>query len=391
MIEDKVGKLPTMMSLQQKFHRTKIRYRPAGLSAASASARPLFLALSHARLHARGLNAGLGKIHHRQSPASHLGSRFIKTAAPGQDIIVMACRLHARVCRALPASRYLTTATSTPAHAAHEIYNAALPSSSRTANPASRHSMLSDQTSSTIIPNPFVTHATCTTYDFPSLKPARLISYPSTHLLLPLRKDILHRAVIFEADGTRQGTASTKWRDDVHGSHRKVRPQKGSGRARLGTAQSPSMRHGGVAFGPHPRDFSTKLQRKVYDLAWRTALSYRYMRGELIVLDGRAEIDYSGPGASRRLREVLAWHKWGRDQGRSLFVTEQSAQNLTRVLASGTMGAEARVVGRDELDVKDLLELGRVVIEKDALRQIFAAHSSDLPAKSDMTVHDISQ
>src|SRR5438874_8149445 len=96
-----------------------------------------------------------------------------------------------------------------------------------------------------------------------TLEPVRFDWYHAKHLHLPMRRDILHRAVVFEGDATRQGTASTKWRKDVHGSGRKIRPQKGSGRARLGDKKSPMLRGGGVAFGPHPRDFSTGLQRKV--------------------------------------------------------------------------------------------------------------------------------
>ena len=129
-------------------------------------------------------------------------------------------------------------------------------------------------------PPPPVHEVTTTVYSFPEFEPLRFAQYPENHLYLPLRKDILQRAIIFEADNARQGTASTKWRSEVHGSGKKIRPQKGQGMARLGDKKSPMLRGGGVAFGPKPRDFSTKLPRKIYDLAWRTALSYRYRRGE---------------------------------------------------------------------------------------------------------------
>lgn len=92
--------------------------------------------------------------------------------------------------------------------------------------------------------------------------------------------------MIFEADAARQGTASTKTRWEVRGSGRKLYRQKGTGRARVGDKNSPLRRGGGVSHGPKPRDFSTDLNRKVYDRAWRTALSYRYRRGELVVVDG---------------------------------------------------------------------------------------------------------
>ena len=206
-------------------------------------------------------------------------------------------------------------------------------------------------------------------------------TYPSDHLLLPLRRDILHRAVVYEGDKTRQGTASTKYRSEVHGSNRKIRPQKGLGKARLGDKKSPMLKGGGVAFGPKPRDFSTDLPKKVYDLAWRTALSYRYRRGELVVIGGQAEIDREGAGSARWLRELLRWQGWGNKDGKSLFVTDAPRYNLADALDAPKMGFEARVLEVDDVDVKDLLELGRVVIEKSALDRILRERSSDLHSR----------
>ncbi|GAB7354204.1 hypothetical protein MBLNU459_g4751t1 [Dothideomycetes sp. NU459] len=230
-------------------------------------------------------------------------------------------------------------------------------------------------------PNPFLTRATCSLHAFPSLEPTTFTTYPGSHLLLPLRRDILHRAVVYEGDATRQGTASTKWRSEVHGSNRKIRPQKGLGKARLGDKKSPMLKGGGVAFGPKPRDFSTGLPQKVYDLAWRTALSYRYRRGELVVLDGRAEIERDGPGTSRWMKELLDWNQMGHADGRSLFVTVDVRENLFTALELPGMGRQAKALVVDDVDVKDLLELGRIVIEKRALDRIFRDHSSDLKTK----------
>ncbi|KAJ4486054.1 ribosomal protein L4 domain-containing protein [Lentinula aciculospora] len=93
----------------------------------------------------------------------------------------------------------------------------------------------------------------------------------------PIRRDILHLCVNHYRDSLRQGSANTKTRGEVRGSGRKIRPQKGSGRARLGDAQSPMLRGGGVAFGPKPRDFSTKLPRKVILMGMRVALSSKVL------------------------------------------------------------------------------------------------------------------
>ncbi|KAF4550614.1 putative ribosomal protein L4/L1 [Elsinoe fawcettii] len=232
-------------------------------------------------------------------------------------------------------------------------------------------------------PNPFLTEAPVTLYSFPDYKPVSTTSFPGSHLLLPLRRDILHKAVIYEGDRTRQGTANTKTRYEVHGSNRKIRPQKGTGMARLGDKKSPMLRGGGVAFGPKPRSFATDLPKKIYDIAWRTALSYRYRRGELIVLEGDAEIERSGPGSARWVSEMFKWNGWGIGSRGSLIVTEKKRDNLWSAVRSNEQGwqtldkrdGSCRTI--DEVDVKNLLEGGRVIVELKALQKIFERHSHD--------------
>ncbi|EEP80173.1 conserved hypothetical protein [Uncinocarpus reesii 1704] len=216
-----------------------------------------------------------------------------------------------------------------------------------------------------------------TLYDFPSMEPLRFLEYRNEHLLLPLRRDLLHRAVVYEGDMTRQGTASTKWRSEVRGSRKKVRPQKGTGRARLGDKKSPMLRGGGVAHGPHPRDFSTELPRKIYDKAWRTALSYRYRRGQLIIVNDN--ISMPKDTSVHYLKEIFDRNDWGRKFGRSLLITELKKEKLFESVEQ--IGEDARVLDREDVDVKDLLETGRLIVEKMALDRMLASHSSDLKSK----------
>ncbi|KAI1341972.1 ribosomal protein L4 [Xylariaceae sp. FL0016] len=238
-----------------------------------------------------------------------------------------------------------------------------------------------------------VTTVPVTIFDFPSHEPLRLESWSSKHLNLPLRRDILHLAVVYEGDNTRQGTASSKTRYDVHGSNRKMRPQKGTGSARQGDKKSPLLRGGGKSFGPHPRDFGTNINRKVYDLAWRTALSYRYRRGELLVCDDGMELplpeDFErlvGMGQlndelqssfkSKWVKQVLKANEWGRQNGRSTFITAEERKNLSGALE--TVPNYGRALEVAEVDVKDLLETGRLVIERAALLEMLDRHQSDL-------------
>ncbi|KAJ4366723.1 54S ribosomal protein yml6, mitochondrial [Ascochyta clinopodiicola] len=213
-----------------------------------------------------------------------------------------------------------------------------------------------------------------TVHHFPSLEPLRFDTFPANHLHLPTRKDILHRAVIYEGDMTRLGTASTKNRYEVRGSARKVRPQKGSGRARVGDVKSPIIRSGGVSHGPRPRDFSTELQKKVYDLAWRTALSYRFRRGELIIVDNAMEIESPSTRLLEHILKYQAKQKGGK--GRSLLVTLEERPMLDMALEE--LDAGDRTLLWDEVDVKNLLEGSRVIIERAALNNILLSHQEDL-------------
>lgn len=205
------------------------------------------------------------------------------------------------------------------------------------------------------------------------MEPLRFASYPASHLHLPLRKDLLHRAVVFEGDATRQGSGHSKTRFEIAGSHKKIRPQKGTGHARLGWRQAPHLVGGAKAHGPRARDFSTELPRKMYDLAWRTALSYRYRRGELVIVEDGGDLEYA---RNNYLKQVFGAHGFGNEHGRSLVVASEERKNLWWALKYA--GDEGRALLDYEVDVKDLLELGRVIIEKSALDKLLAEHQSDL-------------
>lgn len=134
-----------------------------------------------------------------------------------------------------------------------------------------------------------------------------------------------------------------------------------------------------MAFGPKPRDFSTELPRKVYDKAWRTALSYRYKMGQLIVVDGEADVnDVSIHSLVRYTRDMLRYHNFGHNGGRTLFVTAERRPNLFHALKADNMGRDAKAMEVEYVDVKDLLEMGRIIVERDALEEMFFDHESDL-------------
>lgn len=250
---------------------------------------------------------------------------------------------------------------------------------------------------SKFVPFQPITEVPVTIHSFPSLEPRSVRAYSTKHLYLPLRRDILHLAVTYEGDNTRSGTANTKNRYEVHGSHRKLRPQKGSGRARVGTKQSPLRKGGGKSFGPKPRDFGTDMNRKVYDLAWRTALSYRYRRGELIITEdgmelplpedflalaqaGKLQRELEDDFVTRYLGQMIEALRWGQPYGRTTFITSEYRPNLfTSMNVAGIHGRAISLnTAKHPLDVKKLLETGRIVMERSALDEILKRHQSDL-------------
>ncbi|OEU47055.1 MAG: 50S ribosomal protein L4 [Desulfobulbaceae bacterium S3730MH12] len=100
-----------------------------------------------------------------------------------------------------------------------------------------------------------------------------------------VKEYVLHDVVRMQRAARRAGNASTKTRVEVRGGGAKPWRQKGTGRARAGTRNSPIWRGGGVAFGPKPRDYSFKLNRKVKKQAIAMAMSARLQEGNLIILD----------------------------------------------------------------------------------------------------------
>ena len=120
-------------------------------------------------------------------------------------------------------------------------------------------------------------------------------------LILDRGEQAVRDAVVARNASLRAGTASTLRKGEVAGSNKKPWKQKGTGRARAGYRQSPVWRGGGVAFGPHPRDFSIKVNKKVVRLAFRRALSERIVDGAVKLVE---DLSLAAP-KTKELRGVL--------------------------------------------------------------------------------------
>ncbi|KAI0068259.1 ribosomal protein L4 [Artomyces pyxidatus] len=174
----------------------------------------------------------------------------------------------------------------------------------------------------------------------------------------PIRRDILHLCVVHFLDSLRQGSANTKTRAEVRGSGRKIRPQKGSGMARLGDGQSPMLVGGGVAFGPKPRDFSTKLPRKVIQMGMRVGLSARVKEHRLRVVESLDWPGFKTKDMAQRLSE-LGWEK-------TLFVTGRDAVPVGLSRSSSNL-QRVDVTTADALNVYDLVKWPQVVLDVEAV------------------------
>lgn len=178
----------------------------------------------------------------------------------------------------------------------------------------------------------------------------------------PMRKDILARMVNYQLAKRRAGTADTKERSEIRGTTAKPFRQKGTGRARQGSRKAPQLRGGGTAFGPHPRDFSHKLNKKVRRMALRTALSAKQADGKLVILKDAA---LKSP-KTKELSEMLAKLGWnnalvvaGAEVDANLA---KAAANIPNIDVLPTQGA----------NVYDILRRDQLVLTTDAVEALEA-------------------
>lgn len=182
---------------------------------------------------------------------------------------------------------------------------------------------------------------------------------------------IVHRALVRQMTNSRQGTVSTKTRAEVRGGGRKPWRQKGTGRARAGSIRSPLWRGGGVIFGPKPRDFNIKLNRKERRLALRTAFVSR--REDLIVVE-----EFSDQLQRPKSKElVAALARWGaKADQKTLLILSEIGQNTETISLSARNVENIKVIAADQLNVFDLLHADKIVVTSSALTKIQEVYSA---------------
>ncbi|MCB0718050.1 MAG: 50S ribosomal protein L4 [Bacteroidetes bacterium] len=159
----------------------------------------------------------------------------------------------------------------------------------------------------------------------------------------------------------RQGTHKAKERGEAAGSTRKLYRQKGTGNARSGSAKSPTRRSGGTIFGPKPRDYGFKVNRKTQRLARRSALSYKARENALRIVEDFA---YESP-KTQELRKLLADHELAGKKVLLLTTPEQ-----TNVYLSGRNLKGVVVRPATEASTLDLMDAGVVILQEGALEAL---------------------
>jgi large subunit ribosomal protein L4 len=170
----------------------------------------------------------------------------------------------------------------------------------------------------------------------------------------------VHDVVVAHRAAKRSGTASTKNVGEVAGSNKKPWRQKGTGRARAGSFQSPLWVGGGVVFGPRPRDFSKKVSKKTRQLALRKALSERLKAGDIVVVD---DLKFESPKTKDFIGVVSKLNL----TGSMLIVSTGIDKNLT--LASRNV-PNVVLATSDSLNTYDVLRPAKLLFTRSAFEKV---------------------
>ncbi len=159
----------------------------------------------------------------------------------------------------------------------------------------------------------------------------------------------------------RQGTHKSKERADIVGSTKKVKKQKGTGTARMGSVKSPILRGGGRAFGPKPRDYGFKLNKKVKVLARKSALSYKVLEKELMIIEN---FNFDNPKTKSYL-ELL--NSLSLTNKKTLMVIPVSDKNI---VLSGRNIPKTKISLASDINTYDVLNAERLILCEGSIEKI---------------------
>ncbi len=171
---------------------------------------------------------------------------------------------------------------------------------------------------------------------------------------------VLYDAITLARNSERQGTHDTKTRSEVSGGGRKPWRQKGTGRARQGSTRAPHWIKGGVVFGPHPRSYNKKMNRKERRLALKSALSYKVIDDAMIIVENFNLESSKTKDAVQVLNNLKATDK-------IIVVVDELNENT--VLATRNL-ENIILLTSDEINVYDIINADNMIITTDAVKKI---------------------
>ena len=177
---------------------------------------------------------------------------------------------------------------------------------------------------------------------------------------IEVNEPVMHDAIVLAQASLRQGTASTKTRSEVSGGGRKPYKQNGTGNARQGSTRSPQWPGGGIVFGPKPRKYDKKQNRKERRLALKSALTSKFQDKELVIVENLNLADNKTKTFNEMLKNLKV-------DGKALVVYADENENL--FLASRNNNKIA-VVAFDEINVLDLVAASYLLIDESSVKKI---------------------
>ena len=177
---------------------------------------------------------------------------------------------------------------------------------------------------------------------------------------IEVNEPVVHDAIVLAQASLRQGTASTKTRSEVSGGGRKPYKQKGTGNARQGSTRSPQWPGGGIVFGPKPRKYDKKQNRKERRLALKSVLSSKFQEKELVVVEN-LNLE------TAKTKDFNAMLKNLKVDKKALVVFADDNENL--FLASRNNNKVA-VLATEEINVLDLVATDYLVIDESSVKKL---------------------
>jgi len=189
-------------------------------------------------------------------------------------------------------------------------------------------------------------------------KQVKTVDLPSDIFEVEINTGLMHQAYVRQMAGLRLGTQNTLNRSQVNLTKAKMYRQKGTGRARHGSQNSPTFVGGGVAHGPHPRSFKKDMPKKMRRAAIRSALSALLRDDQLIFVD-QIQLD---SGKTKDMNQIVT--RLAGENGKALVLLAERNDNVQRTVANLP---NAKALRASYLNIRDLLKYDKVIVPLDAL------------------------